>query len=335
MHLDIYTDLNSIINHRKGEVKLGERFKFLSKVDLGLLKFLKKRGVKFAILGIPESIGVLANHGLAGSENSWKQFIFQFANLQNNRFLDGSSILCLGQVQTKDLQIRAFELTPDHNQYYTKLRSLCQELDQRVSPVIELLSSAGIIPIVIGGGHNNAFPVLRGMAQGLASDEGINCLNLDAHADFRPLEGRHSGNGFSYAFYQKYLHRYYVLGLNEGVNSEAMLKNLDLEEGVGYELYRAGEKPDMSKAIKFLEGKGPVGLEIDLDVINFMPTSAYSVSGFNLDQVRVIINNITPVLQPVYLHLTEGQINGQSREGQMVSKALATLVQDFIKSYSR
>ena len=78
----------------------------------------------------------------------------------------------MGQVKTKDLQKRAFELAPDDHQYYTKLRSLCQELDQRVSPVIELLSKAGIVPIVIGGGHNNAFPILRGMAQGLASESG-------------------------------------------------------------------------------------------------------------------------------------------------------------------
>ena len=75
-----------------------------------------------------------------------------------------------------------------------------------------------------------------------------------------------------------------MLGLNEGANSEAMLKNLDLEAGVGYEFYKAGEVPKMLKAVKFLEGQGPVGLEIDLDVINFMPASAYSVSGFSLDQ---------------------------------------------------
>jgi arginase family enzyme len=28
----------------------------------------------------------------------------------------------------------------------------------------------------------------------------VNAINFDAHSDFRILEGRHSGNGFSYAY---------------------------------------------------------------------------------------------------------------------------------------
>ncbi len=33
----------------------------------------------------------------------------------------------------------------------------------------------------------------------------INSINLDAHSDFRPAEGRHSGNGFRYAEEDGYL----------------------------------------------------------------------------------------------------------------------------------
>jgi formiminoglutamase len=44
---------------------------------------------------------------------------------------------------------------------------------------------------VIGGGHNNSYPLIKGTAKGwhkagvipLAQ---INCINLDAHADYRP-----------------------------------------------------------------------------------------------------------------------------------------------------
>lgn len=58
--------------------------------------------------------------------------------------------------------------------------------------------SAGVVPIVIGGGHNNSYGMLRGSSKGLNSQ--VNAINIDPHADFRELEGRHSGNGFSYAF---------------------------------------------------------------------------------------------------------------------------------------
>lgn len=58
-------------------------------------------------------------------------------------------------------------------------------------------------PIAIGGGHNNAYPMLKGYS--LAKKEKINAINCDPHADFRALEGRHSGNGFSYAVNDGYL----------------------------------------------------------------------------------------------------------------------------------
>jgi len=333
-HFKSYTNLDHIIKHRKGEVKLGERFRFSSKPSLESLKSHKKRGAKFALIGIPESVGILANQGEAGAEYSWEQFILHFANSQSNRLLEGSNILCLGQVETKDLQNRATELNPTDDQYYTKLRSLCQELDQRVTPTIELCGRAGLVPIVIGGGHNNAFPILKGIFMGLDWSQGISCINFDAHADFRPLEGRHSGNGFSYAFYKGYLERYYVMGLNENANSEAMLKNMDLEPGVAYDFHQPGQDPEVSRAVKFIKSaEGPVGLEIDLDVLSFMPASAYSVSGFTLDQARVLIKSATEKIKPVYLHLTEGQIKHQSRETQIIGKTLSILVSDFLKSY--
>jgi formiminoglutamase len=71
------------------------------------------------------------------------------------------------------------------------------------------------IPVVIGGGHNNAYPLLKGAAKGLQQAQQtplpqINCINLDAHTPVTgPEEGRHSGNAFRYAesdgFLQKVL----------------------------------------------------------------------------------------------------------------------------------
>jgi formiminoglutamase len=39
----------------------------------------------------------------------------------------------------------------------------------------------------------------------------VNAINFDAHSDFRILEGRHSGNGFSYAYEEAFLKKYFIL----------------------------------------------------------------------------------------------------------------------------
>lgn len=73
---------------------------------------------------------------------------------------------------------------------------------------------------MVGGGHNNTYPLIKGAAKGwykagvipLAQ---INCINLDAHADYRPMEGRHSGNSFRYADEDGYLQKYCVVGIHE------------------------------------------------------------------------------------------------------------------------
>src|SRR5699024_5226391 len=43
-----------------------------------------------------------------------------------------------------------------------------------------------------------------------------------AHTDFRPLEHRHSGNGFSYAFSKGYLNKYYIFGLQRNYTSQSV-----------------------------------------------------------------------------------------------------------------
>ena len=81
--------------------------------------------------------------------------------------------------------------------------------------------SAGKTPIVIGGGHNNAYGNIKGTS--LALNKPINVINFDAHTDFRALEGRHSGNGFSYAFQEGFLNNYFIFGIHENYSSKAVL----------------------------------------------------------------------------------------------------------------
>ena len=75
-----------------------------------------------------------------------------------------------------------------------------------VEEIVKPYVIKGYIPIVIGGGHNNAYGNIKGSA--LAHGKPVNAINFDAHSDFRILEGRHSGNGFRYAKSENYLHKY-------------------------------------------------------------------------------------------------------------------------------
>lgn len=325
--------IQALTNVRKGEVKLGECVNLPSSADLPQLKSFLKQGAKFCVVGISECIGVLGNHGNPGTENAWTAFLNSFLNVQSNRFLSGNEFVLLGEIDVSDLQAQAMGEKRDSDYFLQKMHVICEELDARVSPVIEMIAEAGLIPIVIGGGHNNAYPILKGVSEGLCVEKGINCINLDAHADFRSLEGRHSGNGFSYAKHNGFLNQYFVFGLHQSYNSESMLKSMDTTDNVDYQFLEdiTYLDQDLSKAFDFVLDAGvPCGIELDMDVIRMMPSSAISPTGFSVEQARQFVRKAGRALKTAYLHLPEAAPK-TPEESKVIGKALSYLVCDFAK----
>jgi len=109
-----------------------------------------------------------------------------------------------------------------------KLNELVEKIDKEVVHIVSTIVKAGKIPIVIGGGHNNSYGNIKGSA--LGKGKPINAINFDAHSDFRILEGRHSGNGFSYAYEQGFLKKYFIFGLHENYTSKNVLDILKKKE---------------------------------------------------------------------------------------------------------
>jgi formiminoglutamase len=326
---------SSLIHRREGEEKLGEKMALLQEGEgLESLKNYSARGVKFVLLGIPESIGPMGNYGKCCTEFGWKAFLDIFLNMQGNRFLSGENILCLGHVDTEDLKGAASSLSPIDPEYIDKLRTLCSKLDDRVRPVLESAARAGLTPVVIGGGHNNAYPILKGLIESPRYSKGIQAINCDPHADFRPLEGRHSGNGFSYAYAERCLRRYFVLGLHENYNSEKVMMALDENPDLDYSSFDTETDMDVhiQKATSFLaESDLPVGIEVDMDSIINMPSSAMTPSGFRVEEARRFVRSIASRFKTAYLHLPEGApVPGTSDETR-AGKTLAYLALDFIK----
>jgi formiminoglutamase len=327
-------DIGSRVQNREGERKLGETVHFL-RPDEGMddLPACLARGVKYALIGIPESIGAVANFGRCCTDHAWPAFLQAFLNMQDNRFLRGEQIVCLGHVDVDSLN----QEVRSTNQV-DALRALCARLDEKVYPVIQAVAQAGLIPIVIGGGHNNAFPILKGVAAAQPATTGIQCVNCDPHADFRPLEGRHSGNAFSYAYGEGFLKRYFVLGLHENYNSDYIIEQIDANADISYSRFDLNSDitGHIQKALSFLMQSGlPVGIELDMDSLIDMPSSAMTPSGFRVEEGRQYIRSVAAESNPVYLHLPEGAPVPGTPEMVKVGKTLAYLTADFMKACNR
>lgn len=290
---------------REGETRLGQMLRYVDPA-LPLTEALiaaKQQGCAFVLLGVPEDIGPRANLGQGGSDLGWQAFIRKFINLQQNEFLDGSQILLLGELDCADLQ----QLS--QNADLTTLRRLCADIDVRLEPLLLAVFAAGLTPIVIGGGHNNSLPLLSALAK--SQRQPVNCINLDPHADFRLLEGRHSGNGFSYAKAQGHLDSYLVMGFHELKNSASSIEQIK-KAGVdllSYQQLFVREQAPWPELLKlWLSQRDPkqaFGIELDTDAITGMPVSAYNSCGVSVQQAEHFVYLLATQSQSRYLHLAE------------------------------
>lgn len=71
------------------------------------------------------------------------------------------------------------------------------------------------------------------------------------------------------------------------------------------------------------------GIELDMDCIRFMPSSAFTPSGFSVEQARYFIHAIANLPNCGYLHLPEAAPMDDIEE-KITGKTLAYLVWDFI-----
>src|SRR5690606_20516388 len=276
----------------------------------------------YALLGICEDIGPRANNGHAGARNGWDAFLPNFLSLQANRFIAPGGVHVLGRID---------DLAHDAELDQAALRQRIEELDELVLRTVLPVMQAGKVPIIIGGGHNNAYPLIQAASQVQGAPADV--INLDPHADCRPLEGRHSGNSFSYGILNGFIRRYAVFALHRARNNEAIFRFMD--EHAVHRTYYADYVMDPTLFHRDLDAfiaaeRTPLCVELDMDVIRHMPSSAFSPSGMVLEEARYYLRRIMASPRPVhYIHLPEAAPNTPS-QGRIVGKALAFLVHDVI-----
>jgi formiminoglutamase len=328
--------LSKITSHRSGEVKYGEKMVVIPK-DQEVIDFLQNCEQQFVLFGIPEDIGVRANYGRPGAATAWESAIKSIANIQHNRFCKASQIVILGHLdfseEMKLVQDLDFNKTDDRK----KMHLLVELIDKEVAHLVSLIVKAGKIPIIIGGGHNNAYGNIKGTA--LGNGKPINAINFDAHSDFRIIEGRHSGNGFKYAYEEGFLKNYFIFGLHESYTSKSVLKELvGLEERIQFNTYdevnirrEKNFENELQVALNFIKNDC-YGVEIDLDAIPNIASSAMTLSGFSVEELRRFIYFFAKHKNASYLHIAEGAPSlDNDKNNHLTGKLIGYLITDFIK----
>lgn len=272
----------------------------------------------YVLLGIPEDIGVRANMGRPGADASWKEFLGSFLNFQHTSLNNAGRFAIAGNVHVDDLMKKAQHLDAGIHKDRMELSEMVKEIDFRVSEAISTIIKQNKIPIVIGGGHNNCYPIIK-------SFEKIDVINIDAHTDLRVANGRHSGNGFSHALKDGKLNRYFMIGLQSNYLSQPMLDLITSNDQLDFGLLENDIKEQINRAQHHIDVTN-YGLEIDMDVVTDFPSSAQSPVGYSFKELREIVAYLNGKQSPKYMHICEAA--PQYGYKNQVGKALATLVND-------
>jgi len=344
-HLKLYNkqDILSLTRLRRFETKLGERLQVLADAS-NIDDSLEKSTAKYILFGIPEDIGIKANLGTGGADSSWVPFLQSFLNIQSNDFFSGENILLLGHFDFGDLKYLIENNAKGEEEKLEAYRHAVHSIDEEVETLAKIITSHNKIPIVIGGGHNNAYPMIRGTAKGLHKAgliplAQINCVNLDAHSDYRPAEGRHSGNAFRYAEDDGYLQKYCIVGLHENYLPQNVwldIVNNPFIDFITYEDIFIHEKRNFIQAVAHATGfteETYTGVELDLDCIEHTLSSAGSPSGITALHARQFVNFAAIDCKVAYLHICEGAVQlADGKKDDSTGKLISYLVSDFIKA---
>lgn len=329
-------DVLALTRLRKWETKLGE---VVQTVQPGLTvqKELEQSTAGYVVFGIPEDIGMRANAGEGRESTAWNHFLKAFANTQSNDFLEGEEVLILGQFDFADIELLIDKMAPDAEEKLAAYRHAVNGIDEAVEGLVKAIVQSGKIPVVIGGGHNNAYPCIKGAAKGLAAAglnpiPQINCINLDACTGYGTAEGRHSGNAFRYAEDDGFLQRYCVVGVSETAVQQIIWMDImdnPFMDCITYEdvfvRNRRSFKDAIEHALDFTDDNY-IGVELGMDAVQspFSPVAA--------QHARQYVSIAATNGKAAYLHIAESASNGQQREAEETGKLTALLVTDFIKA---
>lgn len=335
-------DILSRTRLRKFETKVGEAIRFCEEADIETS--IQNSDAQYVLFGISEDIGIRANYGIGGAAGLWNAFLPSFLNVQCNDFFEGREVLLAGWFDFEPMWDIISKNAADNDEQIAALRQAVNVIDTEVEHLVNIIARNKKIPIAVGGGHNNAYPLIKGAAKGLHKAgliplAQVSAVNLDAHTDFRPSEGRHSGNAFRYADEDGFLDKYFIIGAHENYLPQNIwmdIVNDPFVDMISFEDIFVRGKCSFQNAIQsaasFVAGNF-CGIELDADAIGGTLSSAYTPCGILPVHARQYISIMAEKTDVAYLHITEAAVAlNDGREDPSVAKLIAYLVTDFIKS---
>lgn len=209
------------------------------------------RGCTVGLLGVPDDTGVALNHGRVGAKGGPRAFREALAKYgvahdqRENRDLSAVRVFDAGDLVVSD------ELERTHD-----------DLSAAVSAMLAL----GMLPVVIGGGHDLTWPGVRALSA--AVNQPFAGVYLDAHLDVRRERG--SGMPFRKVLEETMCEGLTVVGLDPFANRAEHLEWFQSHGGVI-------ATADVQPADVF--GSGAMFVSIDMDVVT--AAAAPGVSAVN------------------------------------------------------
>jgi formiminoglutamase len=169
---ELFFSRNDDSDRRMGDIVLHRRKDFSADIHVG-------------IIGVPDDSGVKRNLGRPGAKDAPDEIRKAFYKLTPFS-LPKSGAAPGAKKQISDLRIFDFG--------NIKTGTVLEQTHERLEAVIGGFLAQNIFPIVLGGGHDIAFPVFAALS-GAAKKTGV--INIDAHLDVRkPNPLRNSGTSF-------------------------------------------------------------------------------------------------------------------------------------------
>ena len=331
------TDQKKLVKKRSGEIKFGEQIQLITD-STSIYEQLLNLDVTYVLFGIPEDVGSFANNGKSGTYKAWFSAIKILLNTQSNTYNSPQKVLVLGYLDFSQEQELIQKLNPTKASDHKKARSMVSEIDKHVTKLVHDIVKAGKKPIIIGGGHNNAYGNIKGTSLALKSS--VNAINLDAHSDFNPEEGRHNGNGFTYAFNEGFLGKYFIFSMHENYISQRVLNSLKKgSKRISFNTYESlfvrkelKFNQECQRALQFIQDK-PYGIEIDCDAIENIPGIAMSPTGLSVNKSRAFLNLFSKQKNAMYLHICGASPElAPKKMSKLTSKLVSYLITDFIRA---
>lgn len=168
---DLFFSRNDESDPRMGDIVLHKRKDFSGEIHVG-------------IVGVPDDTGVKRNHGRPGAKDApdeIRKALYKLTPFPLTKWKTPSA-----EKRISDLHIFDFG--------NVKIGTLLEQTHERLEAVLSELLTHNIFPIVLGGGHDIAYPIFSTISRSIK-----NCgvINIDAHLDVRKPDPQcNSGTSF-------------------------------------------------------------------------------------------------------------------------------------------